>query len=132
MTKANIKHTMLLLSLMLTGTAALAQSPASLGGIWRLQDGSATVRVTSCNGNGNTWCATVIEERLQPGEPSMMNQSVVRDMRPNGKQGWSGRYVVDGQSMKATAKLLRADQINFKICAVAFLCDTIRLDRVRN
>lgn len=107
-----------------------AQNGQTLSGLWRQDDGSVTVRVAPCR-NSTNWCATVVEERLQPGEPSMLNQMVVRDMKPNGKKGWKGKYVVDGQSMSATAKLLRADTISFKICAIAFVCDTIRLNQVR-
>jgi uncharacterized protein (DUF2147 family) len=107
-----------------------ARAESKIDGIWRQDDGSATVRVTICPLTKN-WCATVIEERLNPGEPSVINQMVVKDMRPNGKGGWVGQYVADGQAMKASAKLLRPDMLAFKICAFAFLCETIRLNRVR-
>jgi uncharacterized protein (DUF2147 family) len=113
----------------LSSSAALAQNAPNLNGIWRQQDGSATVRVAPCPKSTN-WCATVIEEKLQPNEPSLLNQMVVRDMRSNGTNSWTGQYVVDGQSMKASAKLPRPDMMSFKVCAIAFLCETIRLNRV--
>lgn len=137
MTKANIKRTLLLLSLMLTGTTAWAQDQGAVAGVWRVDDGSATVRVAPCSGNSSNWCATVIEEQLKPGEPSMLNKIVARDMRPidkNGgsKKGWTGRMVADdGQSYKATAKQQGRDGLTFKICVMPMLCDTMRLSRVR-
>lgn len=110
--------------------SALAQSTPTLDGIWRTQDGNTTVRVAKCPNSAN-WCATVIEERLAPNEPSSLNQMLVREMRPKGNQGWIGQYVVDGQNMKASAKLTNSATLAFKVCAIAFLCETIRLDRVR-
>jgi uncharacterized protein (DUF2147 family) len=115
---------------MLSSSAALAQNAPNLNGIWRQQDGSATVRVAPCPKSTN-WCATVIEEKLKPNEPSLLNQMVVREMRSNGTKGWTGQYVVDGQTMKASAKLTSPESMNFKVCAIAFLCETIRLNRVK-
>ncbi len=114
----------------LGSVSASAQSAPNLNGIWRAEDGSATVRVATCPSSAN-WCATVIEERLAPGEPSSLNQMIVREMRAKGTKGWTGEYVTGGQSMKASAKLSGPDKLAFKVCALAFLCDTIRLSRVR-
>jgi uncharacterized protein (DUF2147 family) len=114
----------------LASVGALAQAMPNLEGLWRVEDGSATVRVTKCPASPN-WCATVVAEQLKPGEPSQLNQMLVRDMRPKGNLEWAGQYVAGGQNMKANAKLLRADMLAFKVCAFAFLCDTIRLNRVR-
>jgi uncharacterized protein (DUF2147 family) len=122
-------------------TAALifasAQSAAaqSLDGVWVQEDGSTTVRVAPCPGvqapATPSWCATVIAEKPEPGQASNLNQTVVRDMRRKGKQGWTGIYAVDGLSMKASAKLLRPEMLSFKICAIAFLCETLRFVRQR-
>ncbi len=110
---------------------APAQTPSSLLGVWRQDSGESTVRIAQC-GASPYLCATVIAERLKPGEPSSLNQTIVQDMRPNGKNGWTGRYIVDGQSMKASAKLSARGMLSFKVCAMAFLCETIRLSRVRS
>jgi uncharacterized protein (DUF2147 family) len=118
-----------MIGLLISG-AAQAQSAPNVDGIWRTQDGSTTVQVTKCPTNPN-WCATVTAERLEPGEPSQLNQMLVRDMRPKGKLGWTGQYVADGQNMKASAKLLASDTLAFKICALAFLCETVRLRRIQ-
>lgn len=110
-------------------TAATAQTARSLDGIWQQDDGSVTVRIGDCP-REKAKCATVIKERPVAGEPSLLNQTVVQDMRPNGTRQWRGRYIVDGQSMKANARLVDANTLTVKVCAIAFLCDTIRLIRV--
>jgi uncharacterized protein (DUF2147 family) len=121
----------MLLSLgVLVSGPAHGQSTPTLDGIWRAEDGSATVRVAKCS-TGTNWCATVVAEQLKPGEPSQLNQMLVRDMRPNGTQGWTGQYVAGGRNMKASAKLLRSNTLAFKVCAFAFLCETMQLSRVR-
>jgi uncharacterized protein (DUF2147 family) len=125
----SIAALVILFSSVASGTAQ-AEPSQNLDGVWRLQDNSAIVRVAKCPKSKN-WCATVIEERLAAGESSQLNQMIVREMRPAGKQGWTGQYVLDGQTMKATAKLLRPDRLAYKVCALAFLCETIRLERVR-
>jgi uncharacterized protein (DUF2147 family) len=129
MTKANLKHSLLLLSLILTGTTAWAAPAAPLAGVWRQTDNSATVRIAPC-GNRGELCATVIAERLAPGEPSQLNQVVARDIRPAGKQSWKGKYLADGQSLAATAKLSGNDRMTFKVCVMPLLCDTLRFNRV--
>jgi uncharacterized protein (DUF2147 family) len=128
MTKSFSVATLIIVSLVSNG--ALAQSKPNLEGLWRVDDGSATVRVTKCPASTN-WCATVVAEQLKPGESSQLNQTLVRDMRSKGNQQWAGKYTAGGQNMKADAKLLRPDMLSFKICAFAFLCDTIRLNRIR-
>jgi uncharacterized protein (DUF2147 family) len=114
----------------LASGSALAQSIPNLDGLWRAEDGSTTVRVAKCPTSPN-WCAIVVAEQLKPGEPSQLNHMLVRDMRTKGNRQWAGQYAVDGQNMKAGAKLLRPDMLAFKVCAFAFLCDTIRLNRIR-
>jgi uncharacterized protein (DUF2147 family) len=105
----------------------------ALTGVWRTEDGSATVQITECavnSGKKKGYCGTVIEEVLKPGEVSSLGQTVVRDMVPTGKQSWKGKFIGDGQPISATAKQPSADKLSFRICAFAFLCDTLRLNRV--
>ena len=122
----------LTLILAATSNAASAAPPPSIGGVWQQDDGSTTVRVAPCpdSPSSPSWCATVLKETLTANQPSLVGQTIVRDMRAKGQQAWVGRYVVDGQSMKASAKLLRADSLSFKICAIAFLCETLKFRRI--
>ena len=131
MTKANIRHSLMLISLLLTGTTAWAQPTGALTGVWRQDDqiSAVTVNVVRCSDN-DALCATVIAERLAPGDPSLLNKIVARDMGPSGKQSWKGKYVIDGQSMAASAKLTSKDKMLFKVCLMPFLCDSIQFNRI--
>lgn len=114
---------------LLTGTALAAPSAIIQPGVWRTQDGTATVRIANCKGTSDQ-CATVIEERLQPGEPSQLGQTLVRDIRPASKKGWTGKYVADNQPLAAKISQAGPNTMKFKVCAFAFLCDTIVLTRL--
>jgi uncharacterized protein (DUF2147 family) len=114
----------------LTASAASAQSgPSSpLAGVWILDDGATTVRIAPC---GPSLCGTMIAEKLQPGDPSQLGQTVIRDIRTNGKKGWAGKYVADGESYGARIQQTNANAITVKICAFAFACETLRLNRIQ-
>lgn len=114
---------------LLTPLAATAQPTNTLPGIWIADDGTSTVRIAPCP-SSTLLCGTVIDERLKSGETSYLNQIVVRDIKPSGKQ-WSAKFVGDGASFNAKVKQIGADRMAFKICAFAFLCDTQTFVRVR-
>ncbi len=103
--------------------SAEAQTSAIIDGTWRAKDGSSTVVIAPCP-TGADRCATVIAEQLDPGQPSSLNQIVVRDIRADKKRGWRGRYIAEGANFSASVKLAGNDAFNFKICAFAFLCET--------
>jgi uncharacterized protein (DUF2147 family) len=119
-----------------TIVALLAISPAaaqngattSLAGVWVQDDGTATVRIAPC---GQSFCGTMIAEKLQPGDPSQLGQTVIRDIRANGKKGWPGKYIADGSSFGTRIKQSSANAMAVKICAFAFACETLRFDRVQ-
>lgn len=123
------RQRVLILSLMLMGTTAWAAPTAPLAGIWQQDDNSSTVRISACGKPGDL-CATVIAERLAPGEPSLLNKVVAREIKPSGKQIWKGKYVADAQPMAATAKLSGKDRMTFKVCFNALICDSVRFKRV--
>lgn len=108
-----------------------AQSgPASpIAGVWVQDDGATTVRIAPC---GAVLCGTMIAEKLQPGDPSQLGQTVIRDIRANGKKGWAGKYTPDSSTFYTTKiKQNSGNVMVVKICAVAFLCDTLRFNRVQ-
>ena len=113
-----------------TITPALAQSgPASpLAGVWVQDDGAATVRIAPC---GPSLCGTMIAEKLQPSDPSQLGQTVIREIRANGKKGWTGKYIADGSSFGTKIKQSSANAMVVKICALPFMCDTLRFNRVQ-
>jgi uncharacterized protein (DUF2147 family) len=114
----------------LTASAASAQSgPTSpLAGVWIQDDGAATVRIASC---GPGLCGTMIAEKLQPGDPSQLGQTVIRDIRANGKKGWVAKYIADGSSFGTKIKQTDTNAMAVKICAFAFACETLRFNRVQ-
>ncbi|WP_298123686.1 DUF2147 domain-containing protein [Brevundimonas sp.] len=113
----------------LSAVGAVAQSPSPLLGDWRAVDGSATARVAPCRG-GEGLCATVIQERFVPDEPSVLGRVIVRNLVP-GRNGWTGMYVDGGQRLNARVKLLNDRTLELRVCVNAFLCDTGLYARVR-
>jgi uncharacterized protein (DUF2147 family) len=122
--------TFALLAAGFAASAATAQNaPASsLAGVWILDDGTATVQIAPC---GESLCGKLIAEKLQPGEPSQLGQTIIRDVRLNGKKGWSGKYIADGSSYGLKIKQSGANLMTAKICAAFFACDTLRLKRLQ-
>jgi uncharacterized protein (DUF2147 family) len=118
-----------LLAASLAASAASAQngSVSPLIGVWAADDGSATVQIENC---GPSLCGKMIAEKLEPGTPSQLGQTVLRDVRSNGKKGWSGKYFADGSSFGVKIKQTSPNAISAKICAIVFACDTLRLNRV--
>jgi uncharacterized protein (DUF2147 family) len=118
------------LALILVSSANAQTTPTSpLTGTWRSEDYTATVRVAPCT-NGAGMCATVIAEQLEPGTPSQLNQIVLQSAQPRGRNEWRGTYLADGQSMAARIRLPTPNRMTVRVCALAFLCDTITLNRV--
>jgi uncharacterized protein (DUF2147 family) len=107
------------------------QPPASpLQGNWRQDDGSTTVSIAPCIGS-NALCATVIAERLQPGEASSLNTIIVRNIRPSGQSEWTGQFFSDtNQTMQAKLKLVTPNRFTVKVCAMAFVCEKINMERI--
>ncbi len=114
----------------LTTAPVFAQSfpPSPLTGVWVQDDGAATVRIAPC---GPSLCGTMIAEKLQPGDPSQLGQTVIREIRANGKKGWAGKYIADGSSFGTKIKQSSANAMVVKICALPFMCDTLRFNRAQ-
>lgn len=116
-------------SALMISPAFAQSSPASpLAGVWVQDDGTATVRIAPC---GPALCGTMIAEKLQPGDPSQLGQTVIRDLRANNKKGWAAKYVADGTSYGTKIKQTNANAMAVKICAFAFACETLRFNRVQ-
>jgi uncharacterized protein (DUF2147 family) len=122
--------TLAAMAVALASSAALAQSVPNLplAGVWVQDDGAATVRIAPC---GSGLCGTMIAEKLQPGDPSQLGQTVIRDIRANGSKGWAAKYLADGSSYGTKIKQTSPTAIAVKICAFAFACETLRFNRVQ-
>ena len=103
--------------------ASAAQSDVNLFGNWRALDGSSTVAIAKCS-NSPDLCATVVAEQLEAGQPSSVGQVVVRDIRLDKKQNWRGTYILDGANYAAKIKPISNTSMAFKVCVIAFLCQT--------
>ena len=108
-----------------------AQPADPLLGVWQSADASATVRITPCD-RGQFLCATKIAEKLEPGEKSELGKVMVRDIRRNGNKGWIGQFDTDGQFIPAKIRQSGANSMSVKICALGFLCDTIKFVRLKS
>jgi uncharacterized protein (DUF2147 family) len=106
-----------------------AEAPDQMLGVWRQDDGAATVRIAPCPSSTDN-CATVIDERLQPGETGRLGKITVKDIRPAGAMRWTGVFVDQGSTLGAKIRQLSPTTMTFKICALAFLCETKRFQRV--
>ncbi len=109
----------------------LLAAPAVAGGlglevVWRADDGSSVFRIAPCG--AGALCATVLEDKPEPGDPSTVGKVVVRDLRA-GAKGWKGAYTDGKSSMPATVRLLNDTAVEFKVC-MGPLCDTARFSRV--
>ena len=125
----SLKHTFALATFLVASMPVQAQSADPLLGVWQSVDATATVRITPCE-RGQSLCATKIAERLEPGERSELGKIIVRDIRRNGNKGWVGQFDADGQFMAAKVRQAGANSMSVKICALAFLCDTIKFVRL--
>ena len=124
-----LKYAFALAAFLVASSPVQAQSADPLLGVWQSVDATATVRITPCE-RGQTLCATKIAEKLEPGERSELGKIMVRNIRRNGNKGWIGQFDADGQFMAAKVRQAGANSMSVKICALAFLCDTIKFVRV--
>jgi uncharacterized protein (DUF2147 family) len=108
----------------------VAQPFGNLPGVWREDDGKATVRIARCAAGGDL-CATVIDEKLELGEPSRRGKITVTSIRQTSQGRWTGLLVDADASMTMRIRQTSPDTVSFKICALAFFCETKRYQRLR-
>lgn len=108
---------------------ATAQSNNPLVAVWRQDDGAATVRIAPCD-KGPNYCAIVVAEKLELGEASRLGKVTVKDIRPSGPRCWTGLFIDQSATMNAKVQQISADVMSFKICAIPFLCETKRFQRI--
>ncbi len=113
----------LTLPISVLAAAKLEQAQPNPSGIWASNDGASTVEIAPCVAEG-IYCATVIEERLEPGVKSSLGQVVVQDLKLVPKKGWRAKFIGDGASFAASAKFRSENEVAFKICAMGVFCET--------
>jgi uncharacterized protein (DUF2147 family) len=123
--------------LAITAVVLIGTAPAraNVEGVWLSKDGG-TVRIQSC---GNAMCGTIVSpspsdaanpeiaKRSRPGTP------VLRSMRPNGPNKWTGELynVEDGKTYTGNLIEVGPDTIRVEGC-VLFLCGGENLTRVKS
>lgn len=122
--------------------AAVADTDPS--GVWRLQNGKVTVKLSSC---GSGYCGTVVGlakpldkqgrpkvDRENP-DPSLRNRpviglTVIQNMLPAGDNQWEGMiYNADDGNTYTSQMSLHGDVMNVKGCFLV-LCKTMKFERV--
>jgi uncharacterized protein (DUF2147 family) len=123
-----VKWTLVLALAVTLAHVAAAQAPSPLLGNWRSEDGSTSVRIAPCP-NRVSLCGTVTADRPENGEPSLVNQMVLRDVQLQRNNEWRGNYVADGQTLRTRIRMPSQNRAIFRVCAMALLCDTIAFNR---
>lgn len=135
----------LLLSTMLLATSAAAQTPASIAGRWRTDDGKAVIAIAPCASNSRAMCGTI--SRFLVPEPAggardgnnpdralrarpLLGVSVLTNLTP-GDGGWRGRGYspAEGRNFNATVTALTGNRLRVRGC-VAIFCRTLEWTKV--
>ena len=111
------------LMLALTATAA---PPPSLIGTWQSADGRALARIAPCTGDAATLCAHTFKENAGVASTGRLVMTGLKPARP---AEWKGKYLLDGDALAATLRLVDADLVEIKVCRW-FLCQSDRYRRV--
>jgi uncharacterized protein (DUF2147 family) len=125
--------------------AALAEDEAS--GVWRLDNGKVTVRVTPCGAN---LCGTVIalkkphdkngNPRLDKENPKaslrsrpVIGLTILSNMKPSGDNSWKGTIYNpdDGNTYTSNMKLQGGGVMKVQGCVASVFCKTMKFVKVQ-
>lgn len=112
-------------TLMLALTAAAA-SPPALVGTWQSADGRVLAHIAPCAGDAAALCAHTVKETAAA--PSA-GRLVMTGLKPARPAVWTGKYLLGGDALAATLRLVEADLVEIKVCRW-FLCQSDRYRRV--
>ena len=138
-----VAATMALAAGALVSGAAMANDAT---GVWRMENGRVTVKVSSCGGN---LCGTVVglkKPRDREGKPrldkenpnpSLRNRPVIgltilSNMKPRGEGYWTGTIYNpdDGNTYTSNMTLQSQDTMRVKGCVAGVFCRTMKFVRV--
>ena len=134
------------LSVMLwVGSAAAARADGIPSGLWMMQNGKVTVRVSDCNGN---LCGTIVNLRRpldKNGKPKLDKENPVASLRgrpvigltilnglqQRGEGRWEGTIYNpdDGNTYSSKLRLVNGSQMSVKGC-VLFICKSMKFTRL--
>ena len=117
----------------ISASAALAEAPPPTGQ-WRVQDGTAAIRVVNCAGAlwgviaGTIGSASNMDTDKNNPDPALRNRPIMGlpiliDMRPS--QGrWNGRVynAENGKTYDANIGLVSGNVLHIEGCVLGFLC----------
>ncbi len=139
----------LVLGLAVAGCVAIAGSAAASDalGVWRMENGKVTVRVSPCGGN---LCGTVVglrKPRDDKGRPRLDKENpnpalrkrpvigltILSNMKPRGEGYWSGTIYNpdDGNTYSSNMMLQNANTMRVKGCVASVLCRSMKFIRVQ-
>jgi uncharacterized protein (DUF2147 family) len=128
--------------------AVSGAAPASEAtGVWRLDNGKVTVRVSRC---GSNLCGTVVglrKPRDDKGRPRLDKENpnpalrrrpvigltILNNMKPRGEGYWTGTIYNpdDGNTYSSNMSLQNANTMRVKGCIASVLCRSMKFVRVK-
>jgi uncharacterized protein (DUF2147 family) len=118
-----------LVATMLTvASTANAKASSPLVGTWSEVDGRGMARIDSCETQKSALCATGLS-RNRAGQIVEVGL-VVSDIRPDGKNRWSGTYHQGKRRLPATIYLIDGRQVKLTVC-IAMICQTANYTRTK-
>jgi uncharacterized protein (DUF2147 family) len=138
-----VAATMALAAGALVSGAAMANDPT---GVWRMENGRVTVKVSSCGGN---LCGTVVglkkpldregKPRLDKENPNptlrnrpVIGLTILSNMKPRGEGYWTGTIYNpdDGNTYSSNMTLQSQDTMRVKGCVAGVFCRSMKFVRV--
>ena len=132
-------------ALLFATLAGQAAADNGANGVWLMENGKVTVRISSCGGN---LCGTIVglkkplNKEGQPKRdkdnpnPGLRNRPIIgltilNGLRPDGEDRWSGTIYNpdDGNSYDSDVMLVNSRTLRVKGC-VAFVCKTKKFTRI--
>lgn len=129
----------------IVGLAGTADANEKATGIWRLDNGKVTVKVTPC---GNNLCGTVVglkRPRDKKGRPRLDKENpnaalrsrpvigltILSNMKPDGENRWNGTIYNpdDGNTYRSKMKLQNGNTMKVEGC-VAVFCKAMKFIKV--
>lgn len=126
------KSVILGLTFALMASGSFAQQNDGLEGTWQGDGGQ--VRIENCPGSDKKCVVVTSGSNTAQSMADIIGQTVVRDLVRDTPTVWFGRYVGDGENMKAKVSLVTPNKAAMRICLLSwfpfFFCETLTYDRV--
>lgn len=134
-----------LAAVLCVGAAAAARADGIPSGVWVMQNGKVTVRVSDCGGN---LCGTIVNLRRpldKNGKPKLDKENpnaalrgrpvigltILNGLKPKGEGRWEGTIYNpdDGSTYSSKLRLVNDSVMSVKGC-VLFICKSMKFNRL--